>query len=203
MKKLPFLFFCSAALLFSCSGKKNNSTPGKEETPGDSSNVNSRQQLSFFPVTSFLQTQINSLDSLQVTVLQINFANGKADSTWISKEKVKPLLQPFVTDPIDKENLVPLFKESKFNDQTTEAITFTYTPINSLPDSISIRHWDVYIDPEKGTIKRIYIVKQLKKDNAAFIQQLTWQTNKSAKIVSIGPDGKIQSELKWIWDLND
>lgn len=203
MKKWPFVIFCSAALLVSCSGKKNSSVPGTDGNSTDSSTVAGGQDLSFFPVTSFLQGQLNSLDSLQVTVLQINSTNGKADSTWIPKEKIKPLLQPFVTDRIDKGNLVSLFNESKFNDQTTEAITFTYTPKNSLPDSISIRHWDVYVDPEKGTIKRVYIVKQSKQGDATLIQQLTWQTNKSAKIVSIGADGKIQSELKWIWDLND
>lgn len=203
MKKWPFLIFCSAALLFSCSGKKDNSAPGTDGNSTDSSTISGRQELSFFPVTSFLQGQLNSLDSLQVTVLQINSTNGKADSTWISKEKVKPLLQAFVTDRIDKENLVSLFNESKFNDQTTEAITFTYTPKNTLPDSVSIRHWDVYVDPEKGIIKRVYIVKQAKQAGGAIMQQLTWQTNKSAKIVTIGADGKIQSELKWIWDLND
>jgi hypothetical protein len=202
MKKLHLLLYCSSFILLSCSNKKNN--PIDLANTADSIKTNTEQN-SLFPVTSFLKGQMIALDSIPITILQINTINGKEDSTWISKEKIKPLLRPFISDLIDKENLVSFFKESKFNDQTTDAITFTYTPKNVLPDSIALRHWDVYVNPETGTIRRVYIVKQLKENGLFYTQQLTWQTDKWAKIVTIDnkDGGKVQSDVKWIWNFTE
>jgi hypothetical protein len=116
------------------------------------------------------------------------------------------LLQPFISQEITEDNLTSLFKQTKFNDQTVEAITFTYDPIASLPDSITIKHWDVYVHPETGKVKKVYLLKQLIKNEKKYTQQLTWQTDKWAKIVTIlnKADGssEIESETKWIWDFN-
>jgi hypothetical protein len=202
MKKLLFLLCCSSFIFPGCSNKKNN--PADTANTADSINTNPEQN-SLFPVTSFLKGQMIALDSVPVTILQVSTNNGKADSAWISKEKIKPLLQPFISDLIDKENLVSFFKESKFNDQTTDAITFTYAPKKVLPDSIALRHWDVYVNPETGTIRRVYIVKQLKENGLLYTQQLTWQTDKWAKIVTINDKdgGKVQSDIKWIWNFTE
>ncbi len=158
----------------------------------------------FFPVTSFLQGQMQLLDSLPVTILQLTTANGNTDSVWLPAVKVKPQLQAFLSDSIGKTNLYSLFKETKFNDQSTEAITFMYGPKANLPVNMALRHWDVYVDPEKSTVKRIYIVRQVKENNIAAMQQLTWQTGKWAKIVTIKDEpGTKPSETKWVWDLNE
>lgn len=205
MKKLPFV--CYLCIVFaSCSGNQNKeASTGNPAATGTEKNDSVKH--SFFPVTSFIKGQLNAFDSLPVTILQVTTINKQADSVWLSRSQVKPLLQPFTLDLIDKENLLTYFKESTFNDQSTESITFTYDPISVLPDSISLRHWDVYVDPDKGTIKRIYIVKELGAGgDSSHTQQLTWQTNKWAKIVTIRNKpgaSTLQSEVKWIWDFSE
>jgi len=201
MKKLFFLSLI-IFIVVSCSDNTN-----KTDAPGIENNSNSLAGDSgdFFPVSSFLKGQMNLLDSMQVTFLQINTYGNKSDSVWLSREKVRPLLQPFIADEISNENLVSFFKESKFNDQSTDAITFTYVPKTVLPDSISLRRWDVYVNPETGSVKRIYILKQLNTDNQVYTQQLTWQTDKWVKIINIleKPDGssEIQKEMQILLDL--
>jgi len=140
---------------------------------------------SFFPVTSYIKGQIVVLDSLPVTPLQITTIKGKSDSVWITKNDLKKILSTFLSPTIDETNLVDFFKETKFNDQTLNAITFTYDPSKILPDSISLRHWDVYVNPETGVVEKVYIVKNIKEDNKKITQQLTWQTNVLAKITTI------------------
>lgn len=159
---------------------------------------------SFFPVSSFLRGQMVILDSLPITPLHITTIKGKADSAWVSKAKLKPLLEPFLASEIDETNLVNYFKETRFNDQTINAITFTYDPIGNLSDTFSLRHWDVYINPEKGTVTKIYIVRKFDKDGKKITAQLTWQTDKQAKISTIlnKPDGTqelIKDDL-FTWD---
>jgi hypothetical protein len=201
MKKNIFciVVFC---IIFSC----NNKT----EQPGavaDAMPETDSAKVTFFPVTSFLKGQLLELDSLPITLLQVKIVGKKTDSTWLKKESIRPLLQPFISPEIGADNLVAFFKQTKFNDQTVEAITFTYEPIAALPDSITIRHWDVYIHPETGRVKKVYILKQLNKDEKKYTQQLTWQTDHWAKIVTIlnKPDGssEIESEVKLVWNFNE
>ncbi len=205
MKKSCFFLFCSSLILLSCTGNKTNQQATATSDTAAAVKTDSVNP-AFFPVTTYLKGQLLTLDTLPVTILQISTVNNKADSTWISRDKIRPLLQPFVAELIDKENLVSFFKESKFNDQSTDAITFTYDPKIALPDSIALRHWDVYVDPEQSTIRKVYLVRQLKGSGSLLTQQLTWQTGKWAKIVTIdnkAGSSRIQSDVKWVWDLSE
>ncbi|MEI9934194.1 MAG: hypothetical protein WDM71_04945 [Ferruginibacter sp.] len=96
----------------------------------DSSELNTP----FFPVTSFIKGQMLQFDSIPVTALHITITNGKEDSEWLKREQLKPFLQAFVKPEINETNLTKYFKESRFNDQTINAVTLTYDPISILPD---------------------------------------------------------------------
>lgn len=180
-------------ILNGCSNStKKNNTPDEKTIAA-----------SFFPVTSFIKGQIIVLDSLPVTPLQITTVKGKSDSIWITKDVLKNLLLPFLTPIINETNLINFFTESKFNDQTLNAITFTYDPSQIMPDSISLRHWDVYVNPETGNVEKVYIVKTIKEQGQSLTQQLTWQTNKLAKITTIlnttNGDQTLLKEVVFIW----
>ena len=89
-----------------------------------------------------------------------------------------------------------------FFDQTINAYTFSYDPIDKLPDTLQLKRWDVYIDPKKNTIKRIYIVKEINKNSTPQTMQLTWKSNQWCKITTITEmEGKPTDikvvEMKW------
>ena len=185
-----------AVCLFILNGCFNNSikmNPIEKKTTVDS----------FFPVTSYLKGQIITLDSLPITPLQITTIKGKSDSVWIQKNDLKKLLAPFLSAIINETNLVTFFTETKFNDQTLNAITFTYDPSRIIPDSISLRHWDVYVNPETGIVEKVYIVKNSKEDKNNLTQQLTWKSNEMAKITTIlnKEDGnqELLKEVVYTW----
>ena len=181
-------------VLNSCSNGTNKNNTPEEKTIA----------ASFFPVTSFIKGQIIVLDSLPVTPLQITTIKGKSDSIWITKELMKKMLLPFITPVINETNLINFFTETKFKDQTLNAITFTYDPSRILPDSIPLRHWDVYVNPETGNVEKVYIVKTIKEQGQSFTQQLTWQTNKLVKITTIlnttNGDQTLLKEVVFIWN---
>ncbi|MEO6733266.1 MAG: hypothetical protein ABIN01_18730 [Ferruginibacter sp.] len=159
---------------------------------------------SFFPVTSFIKGQMIILDSLPITPLRLTTIKQHTDSAWLPKKDVRAVLAPFLVPEINQTNFTNHFTETKFKDQTLNAITFTYDPKTTVPDSIALRHWDVYIDPEKGDVMKIYIVKKVKENKRVLTQQLTWQTNKLARITTIlnKPDGNMElvEEMVLIWD---
>ena len=97
--------------------------------------------------------------------------------------------------------MIRLYTEESFLDQSINTITFTYNPVTLLPDSMKLIHWDVYVDPETNTIKRVYLVKQIDKNKT---MQLTWVSNEWCKKTIISTDekgeSKVESEVKLVWD---
>jgi hypothetical protein len=132
----------------------------------------------FFPVTDFLLGQLHELDSLPITPLRtMKIDDSEVDSVWLKREDIRNFATPFITPVIDSVSMSPYFSTRSFLDQTINSITLTYDPKIKLPKNIHLRHWDVYVDPQKGTVQRIYIVKEFEKDGISTTVQLTWNVN--------------------------
>lgn len=196
-----FLFVIISIGAIGCTTSTNNKAPAIATV------VNETKKDSFFPITSFLKGQMITLDSLPVNPLHTITINHKTDSLWLKKKQLVPLLNGFLFPEIKETNLIKYFKETSFNDQTLNAITFTYDPVSLLPDSLTLRHWDIYIDPESGEILKVYLVKKLKEKENIITQQLTWKTNKSASITTLlnkpNGDAQLLKEEKFIWNFNE
>ncbi|MFT3681779.1 MAG: hypothetical protein QM791_16020 [Ferruginibacter sp.] len=197
------IFLAVSMIVFfaACSG--NSSTPAAEQNESASE----EKDTSFFPVTNFLKGQMSEVDSLQVNFLHTITINGKTDSVWEKQAFAKPFLQPFFAEEINEKNRLALFKSSKFQDQTINTVTFTYDPVKPLPDSVNLRHWDLYINPETGKVIKIYMVRQMNDGGKNYTQQLTWKAGESAGINTLlnNPDGSVTllKEEKLIWRFTD
>jgi hypothetical protein len=160
----------------------------------------------FFPVTDFLLGQLHELDSLPVTPLKtIKIDDAKVDSVWLKREDIRNFASPFISPVIDSISMSPYFSTKSFLDQTINSITLTYDPKIKLPENISLRHWDIYIDPQKATVQRIYIVKEFEKNGINTTVQLTWNVNYDCSIRTIeqvpGKKPVIKQE-KIIWNFD-
>lgn len=190
---LSILSFAAALFFYSCqSAETNPQLKSATDT------------IKFFPVTSFLQTQLIAIDSLPVTIMYVVTENSKSDTSWIKKNQRDSILKTFLVEEIKQDNLTDFFKESTFKDETINAITLTYDAFGKIPDSIHIRHWDVYIDPDKGKVKKIYIEKEFLKEGIQ--QHLIWQSDQFAKIITLKATEKnkltVVKEEKIVWDFS-
>jgi hypothetical protein len=158
----------------------------------------------FFPVTNFIRGQLLAITQKGVNPLRITLAGARADTSWIQVEEMQTAFAGFLQPVIDSTNLIRLFTETRFEDQTLGTYTFTYTPSRTLPDSIALRKWDVYINPETGLVKKIYLEKWVKGDPDNKYLQLTWNTDHNCKIVYLTENkaGKrqIEKEEQINWD---
>lgn len=197
MRKVFLLFFI-CFLQFCCKQKTHQLIPEKKK--------NSTQENSFFPVTQYIRGQLLEIDSLPVTPLKIVSLHGKDDSVWLKKKDIRIFSEPFLHPEIDSVNLKNLYTETSFLDQTINAFTFSYDPKGALPDSIGLKKWIVYIDPETDKIIRIYMVKESKENDINQTWQLTWTSGKWCKITLIkelpGKEPEVKEE-KMIWDFNN
>ena len=193
MKIIISFFLACSLFLYSCSnaGKSSEKPSGKDTVA----------QQKFFPVTEYLKGEIFNIKNTGINPLKYTVVNGVTDSVWLKLEQLDSAFSEFLHPQIDSVNLIAYFTESNFMDQSLNAATFTYDPSGNLPDSMKLKHWDVYIDPKTSKVKRVYLVKQPDKNKTL---QLTWISGQSCKITTITIDErgemKAGKEEKIIWD---
>lgn len=191
------LAFSLICILTGCHHYKSDSRNGVRVLPDTTIDEDTH----FFPVTSYIKGQMFEIRDKGVNPLKYTTVQGHTDSVWLKLTDLEPAMHEFLTPVIDTANMSKLFKETRFLDQSINAYSFTYEPFKQLPDSITIRHWDVYIDPETNKVKRVYIIKELPGNK---ILQLTWVGGKWCKIVTIathaGGITSIEKEERIIWD---
>ena len=192
MKILILIFFCSS-FLGSCA---NHGKSAEQASVKDTA-----QNQKFFPVTDYLKGEIFNIKKSGVNPLKYTTVNGHTDSVWIKIEDLDGAVSEFLQPVIDSANLTTLFSEKSFLDQSLDAVTFTYDATTTLPDSMKLKHWDVYIDPKTNKVKRVYMVKELDKTK---MLQLTWINGQWCKITTITTDAnavmKVEKEEKLTWD---
>ena len=192
---MKILFPIFAGIIF-CSSCNNSADKTKNKT----ANSDTVQQ-KFFPVTSFIKGEIYEIKKSGINPLQYTAINNHTDSVWLKIEELDNAVSEFLSPVIDTANLTSLFTEKSFLDQSINAITLTYEPAADLPDSMKLKRWDVYIDPETQKIKRIYMVKEI--SNTKMLQ-LTWVSKQWCKITSIITDqngvSTVEKEVKLNWD---
>jgi hypothetical protein len=181
-------------IFLSCGGDRS----GKEIIPG-TIDISARKE-PFFPVTSYLKGQIAEIRNEGVNPLVFVTTNNTTDSFWVRIESLDSVFAPFMKPEIDSTNLLTLFSESKFLDQTINAYTFSYDPVAVLPDGFDLQRWDVYVDPISGHVTRIYMLKRAGNN----MLQLTWLSDKWSKIVVISTDENgrsgVEKETLIKWD---
>lgn len=195
---MKFFLFYTAVLPILVSCTNNPRTAG---TVSKQDSVVVKQ--SFFPVTSYIRGQLYEMKKMGINPLKYTITGNHTDSVWLKIEDIDEAVKEFLTPEIDSANLVDLFTEKNFLDQTIGAFTFTYDPIAKLPDTLKLRRWDVHIDPGTEKVKRVYLVKEISKSKTL---QLIWQSNKYCKITTIITDqngnSSVEKEEKITWDLN-
>jgi hypothetical protein len=191
--KIIISIMAGCFFLYSCNDK------GKNTGPVSAKDTAEKQK--FFPVTDCLKGEIYNLKKSGVNPLKYTTVNGHTDSVWLKIEQLDSSLAEFLHPEIDSVNLTALFTEKSFLDQSLDAVTFTYDASAALPDSLKLKHWDVYIDPKTNKVKRIYMVKE---PNKTTTLQLTWVNDKYCKTTTISTDEKgvmkVEKEEKLIWD---
>jgi len=171
--KIKIIAIVMIGLFFSCKHKKNDSIVSEYPTE-DTTNA----APSFFPVTGFIEGQIAELKNSNKKITAYLSKANKTDSMPLLPKIWDSVFADFHLPNIDSATLSKYFKETKFEDQTLEAITLSYDAKETLPNDILWKHWDIYINPETNEVERIYMVKSLPNNTTL---QLTWIPGNSCK----------------------
>lgn len=192
MKCCIYIFTCC---LFICSCTNSG------KTPGEVSKNDTIEKKNFFPVTAYLKGEIYNIKKAGINPLKFTMMDGHTDSVWLKIEELDSAVDGFLHPVIDSANLTALFNEKTFLDRSLNAVTFTYDAAGTLPDTMQLKHWDVYVDPKSNKVKRIYMIKEIDKSKTL---QLTWVSGAWCKTTTIITDEKgamkVEKEEKITWD---
>jgi hypothetical protein len=197
MKLYAFLIIVTVTVI-SCTNTKKNDAATNSSTKNITENIGDTAG-DFFPVTAYLKGEIYGIKNGGITPIKKVTIGNRVDSSWIKMEELENTFIEFTTPTIDTTNLKTVFEEKRFLDQTLNAFTFTYDPININSNSFPFTHWDVYVDPDNNKVTRIYLLKKVSPEKTL---QLTWQSGKWCKIVTLKTDGEktaIEKEEKIYW----
>jgi hypothetical protein len=183
-----FLIPCILILLVSCSGNDEKKFEQEDK--------------SFYPIGSFIRSELALVDSLPIAVFKYTIKDQKTDTQLLAKPAFRNIAETFLTPDITVDPLKKKYKETVFMDATINTITFSYTAEDS---SSEIQKIDVFINPETDRVKNIYVEKIIRGVDSSITQKMIWIAGKHFQVSTlVTHKNKAEESLqeKYSWDMN-
>jgi hypothetical protein len=168
MNKLIFTSVLCFILLYSCKSKQKE---GDEAT-------------NYFPVLSFLKSQIANIDTSFYQIVKVQKEHGHSDTVFLKRAEFKSYAKDFISIPdISSDELKDEYTETKLYDDALRRVVLSYIPKEG---DAEIQRQDVTISPsgDSSKVETIYI-DWLKDEGDSIVQKkMLWQMDKSFQIIT-------------------
>jgi hypothetical protein len=147
---------------------------------------NSNDDIVFFPVLSFLKSQVKHIDTSLFRLKRIDIIDSLQDTSYIKRDEFRRLVNDFLETPdITEKSLKKKYKEDKTYDESLDRVILSYTPKD---DNMEVLREEVIISPntsEGDQVKSIIIEKMMERKDSIILKRLLWQVNKSFQVVTL------------------
>lgn len=188
-KTISFFLFSLSLMTIACHSKKKGVS----------------DQEKFFPVLSFIRSQVAHIDTSLYSLKKITFIDStRTDTTYYHREHIRELAVDFLNIPdISRDGFSDRFKEDKQFDETLNKVIITYTPVK--PDKEEIQRQEILIapDPTGDKVTTIIIDHFINTRDSLVQKRLLWQVDKSFQVVTtrqLPGQPEINSTFKVIWN---
>ena len=136
----------------------------------------------FFPVLSFIQSQVVNVDTSLYSIKKIVYIDSlQSDTVYIKREDFHNLAKDFldIPDIADKKYSTRFIEERSF-DETLNRVILSYKPI--YPDKEELQKQEVLITPDVATEDKVtsIIIEKVIIDRNGFLQKnMLWQVDQS------------------------
>lgn len=172
MKKYICFFSALFLLSFACKQKKSNSGQNQKE--------------SFFPVLSFLKSQVAHVDTSLYPIKKIVFTDSiHSDTIFVPREQFRSLAKDFLDIPdLTDKKYKTRYTEEKLFDETLNRVIISYKPQN--PDKEELQKQEVLIAPgSSGDKVNSIIIDRVINNKDSFLQKsMLWQVDKSFQVTT-------------------
>jgi hypothetical protein len=168
---MKWVIYLVIILLFSC----------KNEEKAESGETN------FFPIKSFLQSQVTHIDTSIYAIQKITKVNDQSDTVFIKREEFRQYAKDFLDIPdISQKKWRNDYNEFKTFDESLNSAVLVYTPKEM--DDAEIRRQEVHIQPDAGSgdkVKTIFVELSSEKRKSIIHKKMLWEIDKWFRITTI------------------
>ena len=184
------MIFPLVLFLVSCTSNKDTADPNN----------------SFFPVSSFIKSQVAMVDTTLNSIMKVVTENGVSDTSYITRQEFRSHAADFLSLPdLSTAKLRDQFTETQMFDQELKSIVLNYTPKEK---GNEIQRQEVIIEPNEQTgdkVKTIYVDQQLNEKGSTVQKRLTWGVDKYFQVVTITKGDNAPEQVKIVrlsWNEN-
>ena len=151
----------------------------------------------FFPVSSFIKSQVAMVDTTLNSIMKVVTQNGISDTSYISRQEFRSHAQDFLNLPdLSSEKLKDEYTETQLFDQELKSIVLNYTPKE---EGNEIQRQEVIIVPNEQTgdkVKTIYVDQVLEDKGKTIQKRLTWGVDQYFQVVTITKAANVPEQVK-------
>ncbi len=180
------LLFLLTIFILSCKSKKDD------------------EDKSFFPVLSFIKSQVAEVDTSVYPILKIVTIDGLSDTVYIKREDFRKYASDFLTMPdISAKKWNDDYEETKLYDEDLKRVILNYMPKDVNEE---IRRQEVMIEPgqqSEDEVRTILIERTTTNEDSTVQKNMLWQVDKHFQVVTVA-NKKNQPEktekLRVVWN---
>ncbi len=161
------------------------------------------ENTSFFPVLSFIKSQVAEVDTSVYPILKIVTVDSLSDTVYIKREEFRQYANDFLTMPdISAKKSTDDYLETKLYDEDLKMVILNYMPKDVNKE---IRREEVMIEPGQQSddkVKTIIIDQLITNKDSSIQKNMLWQVDKHFQVIKIiskiNQAEKIE-KLKVVW----
>ncbi len=183
--------------LISCIGMACRQKPAAEQI---ASGVKAADSIVFYPTADLLKKEIETVDSTPYFIYRIRVRNGKKDSMPISKREFDSMARMFVAVDISDSSIKKKYKESAFDDASTESLTLNYSTQDS---GLYIRSIDLLLAEDDQHVKRIFMSTFERGGDSSVAAKLGWKPGRNFyinRLIYYANGQEVTEENRVVWD---
>lgn len=191
--KISFKGLVAALLLLSFIACKQKEKSAKEK---------------FFPVLSFLQSQVREIDTSLYTIRKLVYIDSvKTDTLYLRREQFREAAKDFLSIPdLSSSAYDDRYTEEKRFDETMNRVVLTYSPLK--PEKEEIQDQEVLIkpDPAGDKITNIIINRIINTKDSSVQKRLLWTVDESFQVITtkqLNGQPETTSTIKVVWGENE
>ena len=155
--------FLLLAVLTACHTNTDKKTPPPKKV----------DTASYYPIEDFFRKQVEYVDLRNFKIQYTHTLDGKKDSAMITKEQFLQWGDLFLQRAQQFQSKLIAFKETVFEDLSTDSYTLNYTPVDTARNEI--QNVDVLLDNVTRTAKRVFIKGSMLLGDTLITEQYNWK----------------------------
>lgn len=162
---------------------------------------NDQEKKEYFPFKSYLENELNQIDSLPVAIFKYSNRNNQSDTSIIEKKQFRDLAVSLLSIDLLEEKTSNAYKELVLEDTDIDNIAINYTTDkNQFP----IKQLQLNIKSGTSMVKNVYVERVDQLNEVTIIRKILWNSEKGVTITSIYYKDKIAREQiteKFSWSI--